>query len=213
MKTLIIVAILIFLCNSLELIAQVTINTLDTETYDEAVRIVFPANSMAEGYAFSYMIRVKPSSDPEFSLRVVEFGGKVRITKSESLNGNLFTYFSDLAKREDLYDAVKLAERVKLKDDSKLLTQLRFSKIHRAFGERLTALTLVDARASKTQGIGNQQSGSVIIHGTNYEIEYTSERNEFLSFKVYDFPIDARKFHSPMVPWIKQILLLFDPAK
>ena len=208
-----IAGIFCILCGVIELQAQVTINTLDAETYDEAIRVVFPSISMAEGYDFSYFVRVKPSSEPEFSLSFVSTRGQVHLTKSESRNGNLFSYFSNIAKSENVHDANELAGRVGLRNHSLVLPRQRFSKYEREFAEKLMTLATIDTQvtAIRRSPSAEQKSATVLLHGTIYEIEYISSNNEFLSFKVYDHPIASKRFYSSMIPWIKNVLSLFGP--
>lgn len=188
--------------------AQVVINTLDVETYDEAIKLLFPSNSMSDGNDFGYLIKVIPSSEPEFAVRIVSKNGIIKVTKSESPNGNLFSYFSSLVKSENIDEPALLAKRVKLSSESKIIAKRRFEQLQKKFADKLALLTAIDAQVKDAvnSSTTERKSADVIIHGTTYEIEFISWRNEYIFLKVYDYPLDSVRFRSPMIDWIRDVV-------
>ena len=194
------------------LFGQKVIRTIDRNAYEHAIALVFPMSLEGVPHDHGYVIRVKPSFNAEFMIRVWVSGGDVTMTHSESANGNLYYFFSDIVERTDIEDPTILAQKVKVKRETKVFPRGRFLPLERQLAASLASTVINDTRKNPHGGkiIKDRGSAVVILDGTVYELQIVSAQDEIISFRTYDYPLEAKAFDSPIVSWIKSVKELFE---
>lgn len=207
--------------------AQQIVTTVDKETYQQALDLVFPMKPDENSFDYGYFIRVRPSFDEEYLIKIIANRGKIIFTKYKSLNGNLYSFFSDLVEEEQLETPQELAQKVKLKEETKVLSETQFSRLRKEFAQKIFSIQNKDDLTNNNQDLKDKDNNqdlkdkdkdknresTIILDGTVYEVKYTSSDRETSSFWVYDHPIQARTFDSPIPSWIKNVQEVFENVR
>jgi chromosomal replication initiation ATPase DnaA len=158
-------------------------------------------------YDHAFYVRIRPSGEPEYSIRIIATDDLVRIAKKRSVQGNLFSFFSQIVEKDGEQSMEQLVGAAKFEEQGFHARMSQFRPLRARF-EPTIACVVRQIACATTLKLPKLAADSewVIIHGTTYEVIYVSGRREKIEFEVYDYPLEAKHFRSPMTYWLEDLV-------
>lgn len=176
------------------------------EIYSQFIESVLPLKFKDRKFKHGFIIRVRPSFESEFLLKIEVHDREVEITRVVSESGNLYSFTLSILEEDGNANVNKLTSIVKMRTETKRFRSRDFEAMRKLFKSKLGSLVDQSAR----YGTIPPSTATVIIHGTTYQVLYQNSSGEYLTTWAYDYSLEANSFNSPIVDWIKRILKFYE---
>ena len=174
------------------------------ETYNRVLEILFPRNDPDPGKTiFAFVLRFKPSFQPELQIIIRRRLDKVEVVEYTSLNGNIYSKLDDVMAHGGKEDAVEMAKLIKVRRRSIAVPYAQVKQWHMSLldsvGESLKAFK------EKSEEY-DRGTVTLALDGTAYDLWYEQGLNK-MAFSLYDEEINDLRSTGDfkLVQWMNSV--------
>jgi hypothetical protein len=172
---------------------------VDNETYERVLDLVFPRNTLAGVFGYSFIIRYRPNSEPESQITVINEAGKIEVVEYSPADGNIYEQLNRVFKRTKRQNATYMAKQIRI---NKRVVDIASSEIKR-IRESLYDHICLATRYERQIVNENMETAPLLIDdGTRYALWYRGAGR--IHYDLIGSAI-ARDAEHPLIQWIREV--------
>lgn len=176
---------------------------LDSGEYEKAINLLLPLDSVAGTFDHAITIRVRPSFDPDYLVRIVKKGHGVEVSVVEAKAGNVYNFLSSIVKTTELESADELVKKVELQTTKSTISGSSFKRYKANFDRHIRKILMAEV-PNAPLSVESESTVSIPLDGTNYDISFVA--TDEIRWSAYDYSLGAANFEHKLVYWIKSVV-------